>query len=501
MDIIIQGLITSFSPINILLVFLGTFLGVVVGALPGIGPAVGISLLIPFTYGLNPVMALILAGGIYTGGIYGGSLTSILIGVPDSTNAATVLDGYPMAKQGKSLEALGASTMGSGVGGFFSALALMFFTPLVANLVMKFGVAEQFMIAIFGLSVIALSAKGSVLKGIISGLLGLAVSTIGFDSVSGASRFTFGLDMLADGVPLMAAIIGLFGIAQTLSLAEEAKTISNTTELQGKVSTGVLAVFKYWWVTLRATLIGIVLGATPGVGAAPANMIAYTTVATKVKEGEIPFGEGNIKGVIAPETANNATVGTALIPTLAFGIPGSTAGAVIMGLLMLQGVPVGPKLFLEIPLTTYTFFWALIFSNIALVIICLPLLKYFAKVTVVPFQLLIPTVLMLCVVGIFSIRYSMFDVVLAVAIGIGSYFFKKAGYPSVCLVLGLILGRLAEQNLSRSLMIYGDYSFLYTRPITLFLVIATIAMLFIPFIPFKKIFGKYLKVEKQSDIK
>ena len=309
------------------------------------------------------------------------------------------------------------------------------------------------------------------------------------------NRFTFGINMLADGIPLLAAIIGLFGIAQTLSLAEEAKTISGTEKLEGKVSTGIAACFINWWITLRSAVIGIILGATPGVGAAPANLIAYTlTSGDKIKNGEVPYGEGNIKGVIAPECANNATVGTALIPTLAFGIPGSTAGAVIMGLLMLQGVPTGPRLFLEIPVTTYTFFWALVLSNIALLVICLPLLKQFAKVTTVPFQLLVPAVLMLCVIGIFSIRYALFDVIIACIIGVGSYFFKKAGYPSVCLVLGLILGRLAEQNLSRSLMVYSGYSFLYQRPITLGLLIASILMLFMPFVPFAKIGKKLLSV-------
>ncbi len=485
--VIIEGLIAAVTPVNLLIVLFGTLIGVIIGALPGLGATTGIALLIPISYGMETSTALLLTAGIYMGAVYGGSITAIVIGIPGTpTSTATTLDGYPMAQQGRSLEALGASTMASSVGGFASALCLMFFTPLVSKVVLYFGVAEQFMLAMFGLSVIAISSRESFLKGLLGGFFGLALATVGYDPISGYDRFTFGADSLANGIPFMAIVIGLFGVSQTIAMAEEAKTVSSCSVLSGSAWDGAREVFRNYWITIKSTAIGLFLGATPGVGGGPANMIAYTAIANSSPDRDT-FGKGNIKGVIAPEASNNATVGTALIPTLAFGIPGSTACAVVLGLLMLHGVDTGPKLFIDMPVTIYTFFWGLLFTCIALVIVCFPLLKFFAKVTVVPFQILVPNIIIFCVLGAFSLRGFLFDVFVAIVFGILGYFLRKAQYPMVCIVLGLVLGKLAETNLSRSLMIYKGLGFLINRPITLTLLILTIAIVVLPYVNLKSI--------------
>lgn len=493
MEAMMRGLLLAVTPYNLFLMLFGTFIGIIVGALPGLGATTGIALLIPITFGMEPAPALILASGIYMGAVYGGSITSILLGIPGTpTNAATCFDGYPMARQGRSMEAQGASLMASAVGGFFSVLCLMFFTPLVSRSVLFFGTAEQFMLAIFGLSVIAISSKEHFLKGLLGGFLGLAIATIGTDAITGYNRFTFGNIYLEDGVQFMAIVVGLFGLSQAFTLAEEAATISTDTDLTGSVALGCMSVFKHWKLTAVSSLIGMFLGIVPGVGGSASSMLAYSFAESRSSDRE-SFGKGNIKGVIAPEASNNATVGTALIPTLAFGIPGSATCAVMMGLLMIHNILPGPRLFQEMPDTLYTFFWGLLFTCFAMVIIAWPLLKFFAKVTLVPYQILVPTIVMLCALGSFSIRGYIFDVFITVIFGFLGYFLRKAKYPMVCIVLGLILGEMAESNLSRSIMISGDLSFLFTRPITLVLVILTFIVIVFPYINFSAIKFRFSK--------
>ena len=487
MEALMRGFTLSIMPVNLMLMIGGTLLGIIIGALPGLGPTTGIALLIPITFGMEPSSALLLAAGIYMGAIYGGSITSVLLGIPGTpTNAATCFDGYPMARQGRAMEAMGASLIASAVGGLLSTLCLMFLTPMVSRSVLLFGASEQFMLAIFGLSVIALSSKETFLKGLLGGFLGLAISTVGFDAITGYNRFNFGIVYLDDGIPFMAIVVGLFGLSQAITLAEEATTISTDTELTGSIAQGGIAVFKHWWLTLKSSLIGMFLGIVPGVGGSASSMLAYSFAERNAKDSDT-FGKGNIKGVIAPEASNNATVGTALIPTLAFGIPGSPTAAVMMGLLMIHNITPGPRLFQEVPDTLYTFFWGLLYACFVMVFIAWPLLRFFAKVTVVPYQILVPAIVMLCVLGSFSIRGYLFDVFITIAFGFLGYFLRKAKYPMVCIVLGLVLGGMTESNFSRSLMIYGDLSFLYTRPITLALVILTIGIVAIPYINFKAI--------------
>ena len=483
---ILQGLLSAITPVNLGFMLLGTFVGIIIGALPGLGPTTGIALLIPLTFGMNPAHALLLAAGIYQGAMYGGSITSVLLGIPGTpTNTATCFDGYPLSQKGRSYEGLGASLVASAIGGFFSWVCLLLFTPIVSRVVLFFGAPEQFMLAMVGLGIIAASSHESLAKGILSGFFGLAIATIGYDAITGYDRFTFGIDYMADGVEFMAIVVGLFGLSQAIALAEEARTIAGDTKLSGSLMDGAKAVFKNWKITLRSTVMGMFLGITPGAGGSAASMLAYTTAQNSEPDGDT-FGEGNIKGVVAPEAANNATIGTALIPTLAFGIPGSPTCAVMMGLLMIHNILPGPQLFMESSSTLYTFFWGLIFTCFAIVVVSLPLLKFFAKVTVVPYQILVPAIVALCFIGSYSIRGYLFDVFVTVFFGILGYFLKKARFPMVCFVLGLVLGQMAETNLSRSLIIYGDLSFLYTRPITLVLTILLVAVIVLPILKRRK---------------
>lgn len=461
---------------------IGTFAGIIIGALPGLGPTTGIALLIPLTYGMDTTQALMLAAGIYQGAMYGGSITSVLLGIPGTpTNTATCFDGYPMSKSGHSREALGASLTASAVGGFFSCIALMFLTPLMSKIVLFFGAPEQFMMAMVGLGIIAASSHQSLSKGILAGFFGLALATIGGDEMTGLDRFTFGIPYLEDGVQFMTIAVGIFGLSQAIILAEEARSISGDTKLSGNMMNGVKAVFQHWKVTLRSSFLGVVLGVTPGAGGSAASMIAYSTTQAMDSDKD-SYGKGNIKGVIAPEAANNATIGSAIIPTLAFGIPGSPSAAVLMGLLMIHNIVPGPRLFLDAGPTLYTFFWGLVWTCFAIVIIGIPLLQFFAKVTVVPYQILVPSIVILCSLGAYSIRGYMFDVIITILFGILGYYMKKAHYPMVCFVLGLILGPTAETNLGRSLIIHENLSFIFKRPITLGLFILLILVIVVPLV-------------------
>ncbi|MEM5768778.1 MAG: tripartite tricarboxylate transporter permease, partial [Bacillota bacterium] len=392
----LQGLLNSITPVCLMWLLVGTFAGIIIGALPGLGPTTGIALLIPLTYGMNAAYALLLAAGIYQGAMYGGSITSVLLGIPGTpTNTATCFDGYPLSRKGRGYEALGASLTASAIGGFFSCICLLLFTPIVSKVVLYFGAPEQFMMAMVGLGIIAASSHESVVKGILSGFFGLALATVGSDAITGYDRFTFGITHLDDGLQFMAIAVGLFGLSQAISLAEEARTIAGDTKLSGSVRDGVKAVFKNFRITMQSTLIGMLLGITPGAGGSAASMLAYSTAQRSEPDGST-FGEGNIKGIVAPEAANNATIGTAIIPTLAFGIPGSPTAAVLMGLLMIHNILPGPRLFIDSPLPLYTFFWGLIWTAFTIVIVGLPLLRFFAKVTVVPYQILVPAIVALC---------------------------------------------------------------------------------------------------------
>ncbi|MFH1491053.1 MAG: tripartite tricarboxylate transporter permease, partial [Pseudomonadota bacterium] len=382
-----------------------SLIGLIIGFLPGIGPLTALPLFLPITYGMKPGPALILLAVLYMSCTYGGSISAILLNTPGTAaSAATCLDGYPMAKQGKGGVAIGISMMSSFIGGFVGLAGLIFLSPVIADFALKFQPAEYFMLAVLGLVLIASSSKGSMLKGFISGGCGFLVSSIGMDLITGYGRFTFGSTYLKGGIPLVPMIIGLFAFAEVLALVESGdKTISEKGELSGSIFDGLKVPFRYMKTVLRSSLIGLGIGTIPGEGAAVANFTAYLAEARASRHPE-RFGTGVPEGVIAPEASNNACVGGALIPTLTLGIPGGGVAAVFMGGIMIHGLNPGFELFTRHQDILTTLFFGLIIANFLLLFAGTILSKYAAKVTIIPINILAPTIVALGVISTYVIR-------------------------------------------------------------------------------------------------
>jgi len=475
---------------NMAMVFGVSLIGLTIGFLPGIGPLTALPLFLPITYGMQPGPALILLAVLYMSTTYGGSLSAILLNTPGTAaSAATCLDGYPMAKQGKGGVAIGISMMSSFVGGFIGIAGLIFLSPVIADFALKFQPAEYFMLAVLGLVLIAASAKGSVLKGFIAGGFGFIVSSIGMDMMTGYSRFTFGSIYLKGGIPLVPMIIGLFAFSEVFSLIESGdRTISEKGELSGRIIDGLKTPFRYLKTVVRSSLIGLGIGTIPGEGAAVANFTAYLAEARASKRPE-DFGTGIPEGVIAPEASNNACVAGALIPTLTLGIPGGGVAAVFMGGIMIHGLNPGFELFTRHQDVLTTLFVGLIVANFLLLICGTILSPYAAKVTVIPINILAPTIVALGVISTYIMRSQVLDVVAAIAAGIVGYLMKKYGYSTVAFLVAFILSPIAEKSFYQAVLLAdGSYWTFALRPISGTLFLVTILALILP--PIMKKFRK-----------
>lgn len=462
---------------NVLMAVLGTAIGIFFGALPGIGPALAIALMLPFTFGMPPVTSLILLGSIYGGAIYGGSISAILLNTPGTTGSvATAIDGYPMAQKGQAGVALGISAFSSFIGGVFGLTCLLLLAPPIARLALNFGPAEYFMLALLGLSILSSTvSQGSVVKGFAMAGLGLLLSFVGYDIITGYARFTFGLDYLEDGIPQLQAITGLFAISQALVLAEQGTTIARAGKISGSVWDGIKETIRHPVTVLRGAVIGVLVGTMPGVGMATAQFIAYNETVRASKEPET-FGKGNPEGVIACETCNNATEGGALIPTLTLGIPGSLTATLFLTALLIQGLRPGMELFSG-PSggVATTAVLGMLLGYVFMLGLGLFGARYFAKVTVLPYQLLVPAIIILTLTGSFAVRNSLEDVFLTVVFGLVGYYLSRHGYPLVPLILGLILGQIAEKNFHRALLTAaGSYAVFVTRPVSLIIFALTV---------------------------
>lgn len=470
-------------------------IGLVIGFLPGIGPLIALPLFLPITYGMQPGPALILLAVLYMSTTYGGSLSAILLNTPGTAaSAATCLDGYPMAKQGKGGVAIGISMMSSFLGGFIGLAGLIFLSPVIADIALKFQPAEYFMLAVLGLVLIASSSKGSILKGFIAGGFGFLVSSIGMDIMTGYSRFTFGSTFLKGGIPLVPLIIGLFAFAEVLVLIEGgSRTISEKGELSGKIVDGLKVPFKYLKTVIRSSLIGLGIGTIPGEGAAVANFTAYLAEARAARHPEA-FGTGIPEGVIAPEASNNACVAGALIPTLTLGIPGGGVAAVFMGGIMIHGLNPGFELFTQYMDVLTTLFFGLIVANFILLIVGTILSKYAAKVTVIPINILTPTIVVLGVISTYVMRSQFLDVVVAIIAGVGGYFMKKYNYSTIPFLVAFILSPIAEKSFYQALLLAdGSYWTFALRPISGALLLVAILALVLP-----PILKKFRKPEQLS---
>ncbi len=479
---IFQGFLSAMAPFNIFYALFGTGLGIVMGAIPGIGSSMTMALLLPFTFWMTAEGALILLGSVYCGATFGGSISAILLNTPGTpASAATSFDGYPMAQQGKGMEAIGIAAMASFVGGTAGLVLLFFLSPPLAEISLKFGPAELFLLTLFTFIIISVTVlKESVVKGLIALGLGLVLSGVGYDPISGALRFTFGLTYLEDGVQLVPAIIGLFAISEVFAFVESGGTISNTLEAKGGLYKGFGLTFRYPATLIRSTVIGSAIGALPGIGVSAANIIAYVAAKARSRNPDV-FGKGTPEGVIAPEASNNAVTCTSLIPTLTMGIPGSSSAALLMGALMIHGLIPGSALFSTYGTVTYTFFFGLALSNLFMLLVTMCTVRYLVKITVVDVGFLIPIIVGLCFIGSYAMRNSIGDAVVTMAFGLLAFVMRKLKYPLICLLLPIILGTMMERGYHQSLMISGgSFSIFWSSPISKFILGITLFSLLYP---------------------
>ena len=457
------------SPYLMGLILLAIPLGMFFGAVPGLGGRLGIVLLIPFVFGMDPVPGAVFLLAMHAVVHTGGSIPSILFGVPGTgPDAATIVDGYPMAQRGEAGRALGASLGASGVGGVIGAIFLAAMLPVLRPVVLAFSPAEFFLLALFGITFIAMLSGRSLIKGIAVGLFGLMVATIGLDPHTGTQRYTFDQLFLWDGVSVIAAVLGLFAIPEMLSLGVKGGAIAEVKKDAAKydikqVLQGLGDVFRHPWLTVRTSVIGAFIGAIPGLGGDAASWLCYGHAAQTCRDGR--FGEGDVRGVIAPETANNSKEGGSLLPTLFFGVPGSSGMAILLGALVMLGIQPGPMMAVTGLDLVWSLIWALAIANVLAVIVFLGLAPLFGSLVYVRGQLLIPLVFVLAFLGAFLAEQAWQNMILLIGMGVLGYFLRKYSWPRPPFVIGLVLGHIAEDSLHKALAIWGPTFFL--RPLSL----------------------------------
>ena len=471
---LISGFGHVFEGSSLVALLMGTLIGYFVGAMPGLNPTLGISLLIPFTFGMQPIPSMILLTSLYMACEYGGAITAILINTPGtSAAAATALDGYQLTLQGKPGKALGISIISSGLGSFFSTLLLILFAVPLATFALRFGGPEYFALALFGLSVISSLASDNVLKGWISAILGHLLSCIGIDKIDGISRYVFQIQLL-EGLPFVAVMIGLFAISEVFILFESKQ--KSVSVFQGKVDTlpDLQEIKSCRRSIFRGTIIGFIVGIIPAAGANIASWIAYNDAKSQSSHPEL-FGKGALEGIASCEAANNASVSGALVPLLTLGIPGSSAAAVLIGALTIQGLQPGPLLFTKNPEIPYSIFACFLLAAPLMTLFGLTCSKLFSRVASVPNEILAFSVLGVCVLGTFAVGNSMFYVWVACLFGILGYFMKKFDFPTAPMVLALVLGPMAETNFRLALLMgSGSFSIFFTRPISLLMIVISV---------------------------
>jgi putative tricarboxylic transport membrane protein len=477
------GFQVAFSAINLLYCFIGVFIGTLIGVLPGIGPVGTISMLLPVTFGISPDSAIIMLAGIYYGAQYGGSTTSILVNIPgEATSVVTCLDGYQMARQGRAGPALGIAAFGSFIAGTIGTIILMFVAQPLSSVGTKFGPPEYFSLIVLALTILSYLAHGSMIKAIIMAILGVGLSQIGIDVVTGRVRFTFGIIDLEDGLGLVPVVMGLFGVGEVLVNLEESL---NVEVFKAKIK-GLLPNLRDWTESIgaiiRGTFLGFFLGVLPGGGAIISTFVSYA-LEKKLSKHPEKFGNGAIEGVAGPETANNAASSGAFIPLFTLGLPSNAITALFLGALMIHGVTPGPFFIVKHP----DVFWGTIVSmyigNVMLLILNLPLIGLWVKILKVPYKVLFPLLLLLCIIGSYSINNNEFDVFIMLIFGIIGYLLRKFEYELVPLVIAFVLGPMLETSLRQSLLISGgDISIFFTKPISMSCLIIALLVLISPII-------------------
>ncbi len=491
MNLILNGILDILTPSTLLLMIGGTVMGLVAGALPGISATMAVALLVPFTFSMTPLKGLALLGAIYISAIYGGSFSAILINTPGTPSSiGTCLDGYPMAKQGRGWEAIVVATVASAIGGLFGVIVLAFMAPALASVALKFGPPEYFWMAIFGLTIIATLCSKSLIKGLLGGLLGLLIGTVGISPIGGDVRFTFGSPSMQGGVELVGTMIGLFCIPEIMTMILEGAGVRyervNIKKPKGVVWDTTKDVLRQPQNLLRSSIIGTVIGIIPGAGGSIANLVAYNE-AQRVSKHPEKFGTGIIDGVIATETANNATVGGGLIPMLTLGVPGTPVDAVIYAGLLIHGLQPGAQLFTQYADITYGFIFSVFLATLMMVPIGLAmgsaLHKLVSKMSV---RLLAPSIMFLSIIGSFAIRNNIMDVWVMLICGAIGFVFKVLKVDSAPIVLGLVLGQLAETGFVQGALMGqasgAGYRIFLTRPISILLMVMSVVSLLWPIV-------------------
>ncbi|MCM3716193.1 tripartite tricarboxylate transporter permease [Alkalihalobacillus oceani] len=487
----IEGLLAGISsvivPIHFFALFLGVFLGFIGGATPGISGTMLVIILIPITYGMSPSAAFLMLTAIYASSVFSGSISAILFRTPGTPEAVcTVFDGYPMAKRGEAGKALGIAIFSSAAGGLIGTIFLITLTPVLAKVALTFSSAEYFAIALLGLTVVASLSNGKLLLGALGVLFGLFIATVGIDPMSGVSRFNFDSVQLNGGIPFIPILIGLFAMSEIIRKSQEDHAIKHKIK---NVSSKLpdLALMRTIAGTIgRSSLIGTFVGILPGAGATTAAMLSYSESVRWSKTPE-KFGTGIAEGIAAPESGNNAGAMGAIVPLLALGIPGSATTAVILGAFILHGIQPGPMLIVQQAELVYTIFVGMLVAILFILILAKPFISIFAQTMKVPYTIMGPIIILFCIIGTFAVRNSIFDIWVMLVFGVVGYFLEKIKFPVAPIVLGVVLGPLAEEEFRRAVqMAGGDFMVFLTRPISGTLIVIAVILLLLPLI--KKLF-------------
>ncbi|WP_424946645.1 tripartite tricarboxylate transporter permease [Candidatus Spongiihabitans sp.] len=492
---ILAGLSTTFLPINLFLVLVGCFAGTFIGMLPGLGPISAIALMIPITYGFEPASGMILMAGVYYGAIFGGSTSSILLNAPGvAGTVATAFDGYPLAQQGKAGKALALAAYSSFSGGTIAAVFLLVAAPMLASVSLSFQSSDYFALMVMGLTAVsAFAGKGGFLKAIMMTVLGLMLSTVGTDASAGIQRFTFGRLDLIDGVSFLLLAMATFALSEALMVILKSTKISRKAQPATQGNLGSLKVSKQEFKEIaptiaRSSVLGFFVGVLPGAGATIASFLAYGMERNLAKgQHRSQFGKGSLKGLVAPETANNAACSGSFVPLLTLGIPGSGTTAVMLGALLSYGIQPGPRLFVEQPQVFWSVIISMYIGNIILLILNLPLIPYIAKLLMLPQQLLTPLILFFSLIGVYLVSFNPFDIQMMVFFAVAALLLRILDFPMAPMLLGFVLGGMMEENLRRALLINdGSLSFLWERPITLTILIITLLTILAPVVSYFK---------------
>jgi putative tricarboxylic transport membrane protein len=496
LDGIFVGLSTAIMPFNIMMVVVGCFAGTFIGMLPGLGPISAVALMIPITYGLDPSSGIILMAGVYYGAVFGGSTSSILINAPGcSSTVVTSFDGYPIAQRGQAGKALALAAYCSFTGGTVGAIILLFAAPALATVSLSFQSGDYFALMVLGLTAVAaFSGKGQVIKAMIMTVFGLMIATMGADVMTGVPRFTFGNLDLLDGVSFLLLAMATFALTEVIMSVMKGQHLEKDPEINmaalGSMKLSKEEVKEVAPTVARSSVFGFIIGVLPGAGATIASFLAYGMERNFASAKEkLKFGKGALRGLAAPETANNAASTGSFVPLLTLGIPGSGTTAIMLGALIAAGVQPGPRLFVDNPDVFWSVIISMYFGNLVLLILNLPLIPYISRLLAIPRPILIPLILFFSVTGVYLVSFNTFDIQMMVFITVIAIFLKMLDFPMAPMLLGYILGDIMEQNLSRSMVLSdGSLSFLWERPLTLTIMIVAVILLLMPLI--SKLLGK-----------